>query len=371
MEFSYWEYKSWLSRIDFTVVGSGIVGLNCALRLREKYPNAKTVVLEKGVLPQGASTKNAGFACFGSLSEILSDLRGHSREEVFALVRERWEGIQFLRRLLGDSQMHFRQQGGHEVFLSGRDTSFGQCRDRMENINAWLAPIFGSPPFVLTPNVFRFHQVRENYITHQYEGQLDTGKMMMALLALAHKKGIIILNSCTLQEFTENKNGVSLKTDRFETSTQNVFIATNGFARELISSAVQPARAQVLITKPIPDLGIRGTFHMDAGYYYFRNVGNRLLLGGGRNLDLKGEATTLFGKTPLIQNALEELLSQVILPETPFEIAHRWSGIMGIGEHKFPIVEQFSDRVFGGIRLGGMGVAIGSTVGRNLADLLS
>ena len=72
--FSYWEYKNWITDIDFAIVGSGIVGLNCALALREKYPSASILVLEKGILPQGASTKNAGFACFGSLSELLDDL---------------------------------------------------------------------------------------------------------------------------------------------------------------------------------------------------------------------------------------------------------------------------------------------------------
>jgi glycine/D-amino acid oxidase-like deaminating enzyme len=74
MTLSYWEYKTWFSNIDFTIVGSGIVGLNCALSLSRRFPKAKILILEKGILPQGASTKNAGFACFGSISEVLSDL---------------------------------------------------------------------------------------------------------------------------------------------------------------------------------------------------------------------------------------------------------------------------------------------------------
>jgi len=37
-------------------------------------PNAKIIVIEKGMLPQGASTKNARFACFGTVSEILEDI---------------------------------------------------------------------------------------------------------------------------------------------------------------------------------------------------------------------------------------------------------------------------------------------------------
>ncbi|MEI7508538.1 MAG: FAD-dependent oxidoreductase, partial [Flavobacterium sp.] len=71
MQLSYWEIKNWFSQVDFTIVGSGIVGLHCALNIRERFPASKILILEKGILPQGASTKNAGFACFGSLSEIM------------------------------------------------------------------------------------------------------------------------------------------------------------------------------------------------------------------------------------------------------------------------------------------------------------
>ncbi|RZJ25844.1 MAG: FAD-dependent oxidoreductase, partial [Flavobacterium sp.] len=85
MELSYWELKNWFAAVDYTVVGSGIVGLHAALRLRERFPQSKILVLEKGMLPQGASTKNAGFACFGSLSEIIDDLNSHTEQEVIEL----------------------------------------------------------------------------------------------------------------------------------------------------------------------------------------------------------------------------------------------------------------------------------------------
>ena len=133
---------------------------------------------------------------------------------------------------------------------------------------------------------------------------------------------------------------------------------------------VKPARAQVLITKPIKDLHIKGTFHLNKGYYYFRNIDNRILFGGGRNLDFKGEETSEFGQTERIQNKLEDVLRTTILPETPFEIDHRWSGIMGVGNQKKAIVKQVSNNVFCGVRLGGMGVAIGSLVGQELAELI-
>jgi len=156
----------------------------------------------------------------------------------------------------------------------------------------------------------------------------------------------------------------------FSFKTNKLLFATNGFASKLTNNEVKPARAQVLITEPIKNLDIRGTFHLDKGYYYFRNFEDRILLGGGRNLDFEGETTTELTQTEKIQNRLEELLKNVILPNQEFKIAHRWSGIMGIGNSKNPIVSQLSQNVYCGVRLGGMGVAIGSLTGKELAELL-
>ena len=61
MNLSYWEQKQWFKNIDFSIVGSGIVGLSTALFLKQRFPTSNIIILEKGILPQGASTKNAGF----------------------------------------------------------------------------------------------------------------------------------------------------------------------------------------------------------------------------------------------------------------------------------------------------------------------
>ena len=127
MNLSYWELKTWLNNVDFTIVGSGIVGLSTASHLKKKVPKAKIVVLEKGLFPQGASTKNAGFACFGSLSEILQDLQSHTPDEVVALVRQRHEGLQLLRVTLGDDVLSYQQLGGYELFLDKDRSLYETC----------------------------------------------------------------------------------------------------------------------------------------------------------------------------------------------------------------------------------------------------
>ena len=369
MELSYWEKTSWLTNIDITIVGSGIVGLNCAIQLSRKYPKAKILVLEKGILPQGASTKNAGFSCFGSISEIKSDLKSHTEEEVFDLVRSRWEGIELLRALVGDKEMDYRQYGGHELFTKEKLELFEECSDSIESINRLLKPIYKGNPYTKHPNNFRFRGIQEEYITNTFEGQINTGKMMLALLNQARKAGIEILNSIEVLSFEETSEGIKISTSSFDYFTAKLIIATNGFAKKLLEIDVKPARAQVLITKPIKGLPIKGTFHLEEGYYYFRNIDNRVLFGGGRNLDFIGEETTEFGNTLLIQNTLETMLKEIILPNTLFEIDQRWSGIMGVGTKKKPIIKRISENVVCGVRLGGMGIAIGSLVGKQLSDM--
>ncbi|MBR9847153.1 MAG: FAD-binding oxidoreductase [Algicola sp.] len=369
MNLSYWEIKSWLTNVDYTIVGSGIVGLNCALQLKQRFPKANILILEKGILPQGASTKNAGFACFGSLSELIDDLKSHSEEEVFQLVKKRIDGLQLLRHTLGDGSINYQQLGGYELFSSS-DNVFEECKTRQDEINSFLKPLFNQDVFRFEPDIFGFKNCRDTLCVNQFEGQIDTGKMMKSLLQLVLNSGIKILNSITVEGFSEDSASVKIKTSQFEFSTSKLLITTNGFASSLNIPEVKPARAQVLITKPINNLHLKGTFHLDHGYYYFRNIDDRILFGGGRNLDFKGEETTEFNQTELIQNKLEVLLKTTILPNTPFEIDHRWSGIMGVGQQKKPIVQQMTNHVFCGVRLGGMGIAIGSLVGKELADLL-
>ncbi len=370
MNYSYWELKNWFTDIDFCVVGSGIVGLNAALHLRHRFPKSKILILEKGTLPQGASTKNAGFACFGSLSEIIDDLNHHSHQEAIDLIKKRWAGLQLLRSTLGDHAIDFQSYGGYELFLGKDDDTLENCIDKLPEINRLLQPIFNQDVFSLQNNNSSFGKIKETTVFNKLESQIDTGAMMQALLKLAISKDILILNHQVVTDFHEFQNGVQVAISDHIFNVGKLLFATNGFAGKLTNDEVKPARAQVLITEQIPNLAIKGTYHLDKGFYYFRNIDNRILLGGGRNLDFGGETTTEFGQTEIIQNKLEQLLKEVILPHQDFKIAHRWSGIMGIGTQKNPIVKQLSNHVYCGVRLGGMGVAIGSLIGKELADLV-
>ena len=370
---SFWERESFFKNIDFAIIGSGIVGLNAALALRGKKPSARIAVFERGALPEGASTRNAGFACFGSVTELMDDLEHHSEDEVFALVERRFKGLKRLRQRVGDKNLVYEPLGGYEIFKHTEKDVYQKCADQLTYFNQNVKNIVGrNNVYKISHHDFGLKNTLPSLIHNTAEGQIDTGKMMITLLNLCRKKNIALFNGLTIIDLIEqNSQGVKLVTeDGWTIEAQKVIVATNGFARRLLPDlAVTPARNQVLITKPIPNLSIKGCFHYDKGYYYFRNVGNRVLFGGGRNLDIANEMTDAFGTTDLIQNALEHLLKTTILPHLPFEVEGWWSGILGIGAQKKPIIQHISSNIVVAVRMGGMGVAIGSLVGEDAAEL--
>ncbi len=374
-ELSYWERETFLKDPDIAIIGSGIVGLTAAIHLKMIQPKLHVVILERGALPIGASTRNAGFACFGSLTELLDDLTHMTEDDVLGVVEKRWRGLQQLRELVGDERLDFQTHGGYEMFNNHEETIFQNCVDRIPDFNRKIGEITGSPEGYKVVDErlprFGFQGVR-HLILNQPEGQVHTGKMMAALLELALAKGVQILNGIGITHLEDTSQGVELATEYGWTlRAAKVLVAVNGFAARLLGRTdVVPARNQVLITQPIPNLRVEGCFHYDRGYFYFRNIDGRILLGGGRHLAREAENTDQFGTNELIRTALTHLLHTVICPGQPVAIDSWWTGILGLGPVKKPIIELVSPHVAVSIRLSGMGVAIGTLVGREGAELV-
>ncbi len=370
MNFSYWENKHLVKVSEFTIIGSGITGLSTAIFLKKKYPDSNIRVLERGMTPWGASTKNAGFACFGSISEILSDIDHVGLDQTIELVEKRWKGLLTLRELLGDQNIGLLNFGGYELFTSEQKHIETRCLESLEQLNSELQHIFKDQVFSIATNSFGFKQL-SSLVVNKFESQIDTGLMMFNLIHLAKELGVEINFGCEVLDYQKKNDQIQIQLAGGMTlETKQLLICTNGFAKQDFGFDVKPARAQVLITKPIQDLKIKGTFHLEEGYYYFRNIDDRILFGGGRNLDFEGETTTEMETTEKIMSQLNTYLKTVILPNTPYEIDYSWAGIMGVGQEKAPIIKQVEEQVYCGLRLGGMGVAIGTLVGKELADLV-
>lgn len=367
---SYWEKSTYLENIDFLIIGSGIVGLSTAIFLKKKNKNYKVLVIDRGYLPTGASTKNAGFTCFGSPTELFDDLQNMNELTVWDTFSNRYMGLNTLFELVQKDKIAYRECKSWDIISSKKNNDI--TKDFIEYINHKAYEITGVKEIYhedkLISTKFGFEGINTSYC-NKLEGAIHTGKMIQELYKKAILNDVNVLFGMNAEKLDHSAQENVIETQFGEIKAKNTIIATNGFAKKWIKDDILPARAQVIITNEIPDLKINGTFHYEKGYYYFRNVGNRVLLGGGRNLDFKGETTEEFGSSEQIRLKLLELLKNVILPKHTYEIQDSWSGIMGVGKSKSPIIKKINNNTAIGVRMGGMGVAIGAQVGKKLADL--
>jgi len=377
---SVWEKNSFLEH-DTIIIGGGIVGLSTAASLLEADPHHNILILERGLIPTGASTKNAGFACFGSVGEILSDIAIMGEKRTVDLVKMRYQGLQKLRKRVGDAGLDYQQHGGYEILTE----EFMGNLSKVKYVNDLLRPIFSEDVFSAVPEKieeFGFStKIVKSLIFNKFEGQIDSGKLMTNLAKYVQRLGAKIITGALVKNYAKNSDGL------MEVNVQNplvaegeilkfvakdVVVCTNAYSDTFLKGQnLFPARGQVLITKPIQGLKVQGTFFFDQGYVYFRNYNGRVLLGGARNYDYQGEKTSEMKNTDVIMNRLEHILRDIILPGQNVEIEREWSGIMCFGENeKSPIVGKIEPNVYAAVRMSGMGVAISSQVAENIRDLI-
>jgi glycine/D-amino acid oxidase-like deaminating enzyme len=380
MAFSYWEARTWLEDLDVLVVGAGIVGMSAALHARALHPGARIAVVDRSPFTDGGSTRNAGFACFGSPEELAQDREVLGDAAAADLVRTRLEGLGLLRNLLGDQHIGFDPTGSHALLRPGRPVP------DLASLNAWLAPVTGldatfvapaHPPRGIAP------ELAHHATFSPLEGLIDTGRMVARFRSLLAAADIPVLHGLSASDLgctpgpsprprivLHRSPQPQPQPDSLPLSPASVVIATNAFASQLIPGLdVAPAANRVLVTAPIPNCPLRGTFHVDAGYLYFRELHGRVLIGGGRHFpeaaeDAAGDA---------VRQRLIEELGLWVPAARGAKIEYDWTGLLGVGAARMPIVRtapEVAPGVIVAVRMGGMGVAIGTAVGKAAAALV-
>lgn len=372
---SFWEKDVFL-QYTHIIVGSGIVGMSTAIEIKSKYPSAKILILERSIFPYGASSRNAGFACVGNIPEYLDDSFTMNDSEIQSIFQKRYQGLQILRNRLGDEHIAYRERGSHDLLT--KDEEF--VLEEIDRFNDLFYPIMDKKVFSLNNSYINDSGLNSDYFSHCIEclidGEIHTGKMLTALHQLCLENGIVIKTGSFVKEYEHSENKASVyvydnaREECIKLGCEKLIFCTNAFTKDFFPEEdIQPGRGQVVITKEIPNLRLKGIHHFHKGYYYFREIDGRILFGGGRQLDFEKERTTEMSFNEDILENLKWHLQKNILPNHPtIEIDMQWTGIMAFGENKFPLLIRKSASLWCAARLGGMGVAIGSLLARELVE---
>ena len=385
MPTGYWETEHLLRPVDFTVIGAGIVGMSTALHLKRERPEASVRLLERSPLSSGGTTRNAGFACFGSAGEWLDDLSALGPEELARLIRMRAEGLAELVALLGTDPVSLQWTGGWELLSDSPEDQtlamrIGRELDRLQSVATPILqdalssvhPAAGGQP-ALDWDVDRARQLGASRAIHlPWEGMLHTGQMVSAFHSALDASGVNRLHGIEVHHLEEHNQGWTLETSAGSLLTGKVGLCTNGLAAHIIDGLdVQPVPNRVLVLKVPEDSLPTGTYHLDRGYLYMRTLDScHVLFGGGRHWgislplpperDVESEAHW--------DAALEQAANRWVEVEA---VTHRWTGWLGVGRDRRPLIGESQPGLYHAVRMGGMGVAIGTGVGRQLAEAMT
>ena len=367
--FSFWEKRQYLGKYDVIIIGSGFTGLCAGITLLKSQPALRVAIIESAIIGTLASSRNAGFMCYGSPSELGTDLGNQSTANSLAMIRAKHKGMKLLLQFAGKRNIQFKKVAAYEL-LDKNAPATTAALEHMDALNALFQEAIGIPQYFSQTTKPHFADGFQDAIAFAYEGQLNPAATVYALTQLFRNLGGIHLNATTAQGLEKSEGHFEVPTNLGMLQSKQVIVATNAFTSALIpSSQIQPKRAQVLLTSPITKMPYLGNFHMDFGYVYFRNVGNRLLLGGARNTNFESENSAKPELNPLIQSVLDTLLVK-LLPHQNYTIEDRWAGIMGFDVKNRPQVRMLDSNLLLVAGMNGMGTALGPALGYEAANIL-
>jgi len=335
--------------VDVAIVGGGVTGCACALRLAEAGRRVR--LFEAREIASGASGRNGGFALRGGAPAYDVARRELGAEQARALwvLTERY--LDRLEQLAGDA---FRRTGSLRLAADSRESleleaEYEALREDGFAVE-WRAEL---PP----PLAGRF----DGAIFHPPDGSLQPARWVRRLAAQAAEAG------AELREHARVESLAELEAD-------HVVLATDGYTHGLVGeldAAIKPTRGQVLVTEPLEQILFACPHYARHGYDYWQQTPDgRLVAGGFRDKALDHEYTSEEATTPAIQGHLEQFATE-LLGEAP-EIEHRWAGIFGTTADRLPLVGRVPghDGVWVAAGYSGHGNVMGLACGDLLANAI-
>jgi glycine/D-amino acid oxidase-like deaminating enzyme len=362
---------------DVAIVGAGLTGLWSAYYLKRAQPSLRIVVVEAEHAGFGASGRNGGWVSgfFSGPARSYGGIDGYARlqQAMFATVGEVARVLEEHRieaDLLRSGNLTValdRAQLAHvrEEIAAGRRHGVGEedLRELGAEELAGRVRVDGALGASFSPHVARVHPA----------------KLVAGLARTVEQLGVEIYERTAVREILPGR----ARTDRGEVSAGWVLRATEGYTASLRGSrrALVPMNSSMIITEPLDAeswqrIGWEGQELIGDGAHVYaylqRSADGRIAIGGRGAPYRYGSRTDGRGETPAATVAgLRAKLLAMFPAAAGTELAHAWSGVLGVPRDWCVSVD--ADRARGLAAAGGYvgeGLAASNLAARTLRDLV-
>ena len=146
------------------------------------------LILERGIIPSGASSRNAGFACFGSFTELMADTEKQGEKEMLELVEMRFKGLEKIRKKFKSEDIDMKILADMNWFRPEKFPDADTLRTNLDKLNCLLKDITGKQKtFQLNDSKIKSFGLGGSHhlIENRLEGQLHSGKLLEASFSLS------------------------------------------------------------------------------------------------------------------------------------------------------------------------------------------
>ncbi len=374
MSVSYWQDTVGLAtspEADVTIIGGGLSGLSTAYWLSKKDPSLKIIVVEKGLIGNGASGRNAGFITCGSTDHFSNMTSSYGEDKA----EEIWKFTEHNHNLMVEEfgleklheQCEYRRLGSWTLASSKHEAkvikkSIAPLKKRGVNVE-WKDAIFeGTEGFYGGAH-------------YKDDGEIHPVKYLWHL-AISTGRNVQIMENSEVFGIWDSDGSLVVRTAKKKIFTEAVILCTNAWSSQLFpwfEDKIVPTRGQIIVTEPVESFLQPSycSFVLD----YFRQLEDgRVLIGGFRNSDVEKEVGFSDEINPVIHEKLQGFLNKHFPTLRGKRIDYRWSGVMGFSKDGYPMMGSLPEdpRIFysGGFTGTGLGYtfAMGELMSKLVLD---
>jgi gamma-glutamylputrescine oxidase len=324
-------------------------------------------LLEARRIAWNASGRNVGFVVPGFAQDVQNVLDRCGLEHTKALWALSEEGVAYVRNLIRETGMP-----GVEPVDGWLDVSKVDRGDELLPFVSLLGQEFGAEvegwPTEKVRDVLKsehyFHAIHFPNAFHIHPLNYALG-----LAAAAEAAGVRIFEETPATEFDPAGVRKRVQTPRGRVRAGVVVLAGNthlGALAPELAQTVLPVSSYVAVTEPLGDRLAQAVTYR-GGVSDTRLVDNHYRVVGGDRLMWAGGCTTWEADARRQAKTLKRTIATIFPQLAPVEIAHAWSGMMGVAVHRMPQIGEVTPGLWIASALGEHGLNTSAMAGMLIA----
>ncbi|MBP2312468.1 NAD(P)/FAD-dependent oxidoreductase [Azospirillum soli] len=353
---------------DVAIVGGGFTGLSTALHLAEA--GVKAVVLEAAEPGWGASGRNNG--------QVIPTLTRADPDDLVALWGEA-KGEQFVRVLKDAPDLLFGLVAKHGIECEAVQNGWVQPAHRPSRLaisrkraEQWGRR--GAPVDLLDREQCEAITGSRTWFGGWQNcsgGRINPLALARGMARAAVQTGAIVYAGSPATSLTQAGERWRVTTPRGSVVAKKVVLATNAYSDALwpkLAQTIVPVRSYQMATKPLPEEVRRSVLPQghalsdtQGDLYFFRqDAQGRLVTGGALVFDVDSERR--------LKARIGERLKRVypLIGDIGFDYV--WWGYIGMTPERLPRLHELAPGVVAWIGCNGRAVALGTAMGKELAE---